>query len=378
MIVVCRWLKKLVFGGSVIFNKNISKIFCFALVMTTVDAWSQMPISLPSPMPPPTAEEVAQANADNLTNQRTGNAAPATSSYSDPSITDQAKTTSANEGMGGIITKGIGIGLGYMGGTDINIGIGKNSGTPGSGTWDILKGIAEIGMGYQALDQSAAHFGTSGYSGGNADYTSGNGSTGASSSGASSSGASTSSSGNTNVSGTGINPGSKAVSGFSLPKGFKVSMQKKTLTTPDGKIYKFSDFASKKSMEDAGFPSSAVAGALAAAQKVEGDVMKDIAKNKPKAATAESGDGGGGGSGAGAYGSSSGADPAYASGLHGGGNRGLGDGSLREPTSVAGMTKTFNGEAIGVGADDIFKMMNRRYGVKKNQDSFYSEAEVKQ
>jgi hypothetical protein len=34
------------------------------------------------------------------------------------------------------------------------------------------------------------------------------------------------------------------------------------------------------------------------------------------------------------------------------------------------MRKNFNGEAIGVGADDIFKMIQRRYERKVDQKSF--------
>jgi hypothetical protein len=42
----------------------------------------------------------------------------------------------------------------------------------------------------------------------------------------------------------------------------------------------------------------------------------------------------------------------------------------REPASVEGLAKDFNGELIGVAGDDIFKMMNRRYKLKSAQDSF--------
>lgn len=46
--------------------------------------------------------------------------------------------------------------------------------------------------------------------------------------------------------------------------------------------------------------------------------------------------------------------------------------SIRSPASslVAGLTSKYNGENIGVAADDIFMMVNRRYNVKILQDSF--------
>ena len=34
------------------------------------------------------------------------------------------------------------------------------------------------------------------------------------------------------------------------------------------------------------------------------------------------------------------------------------------------MTKNFNGEPIGVSADSLFDMMNRRYSLKANQETF--------
>jgi hypothetical protein len=42
----------------------------------------------------------------------------------------------------------------------------------------------------------------------------------------------------------------------------------------------------------------------------------------------------------------------------------------RAIASAEGLSKDFNGELIGVSGDDIFKMMNRRYRLKTDQDSF--------
>ena len=53
----------------------------------------------------------------------------------------------------------------------------------------------------------------------------------------------------------------------------------------------------------------------------------------------------------------------------GGGHSGSNDG--RNPAGE-GLTRDFNGEAIGSAGDDIFSMMNRRYKMKTAQDSFIS------
>ena len=45
-------------------------------------------------------------------------------------------------------------------------------------------------------------------------------------------------------------------------------------------------------------------------------------------------------------------------------------GGKRKTASAEGLARNFNGELIGVAGDDIFKMMNRRYQLKSNQDTF--------
>lgn len=42
----------------------------------------------------------------------------------------------------------------------------------------------------------------------------------------------------------------------------------------------------------------------------------------------------------------------------------------REPANLAGLNKKFRGELIGIAMDDIFSMMNRRYKLKDEQNSF--------
>lgn len=48
----------------------------------------------------------------------------------------------------------------------------------------------------------------------------------------------------------------------------------------------------------------------------------------------------------------------------------------RTPSNVAGLSKNFNGEQIGVAEDNIFAMMNRRYQTKDKQNSFLDPAVV--
>lgn len=148
------------------------------------------------------------------------------------------------------------------------------------------------------------------------------------------------------------------------------------IKTPDGKTYKASDFASAASMEAAGFPKGAILGAMDAYDRAHKRAAAKAEKLKLGAMTASSGyeEGGGGGGGFG-VGTSSDDSSGYAgSGLGGGSGSGL---SLtRDPSSMAGMQKNYNGEPIGVAADSIFLMMTRRYKVKESQESFYTDAEL--
>ena len=42
----------------------------------------------------------------------------------------------------------------------------------------------------------------------------------------------------------------------------------------------------------------------------------------------------------------------------------------RNPAQVAGMSKSFNGESIGVAKDSLFDMVDRRYELLKKDDKF--------
>ncbi|MEK2647165.1 hypothetical protein [Bdellovibrio sp. BCCA] len=146
------------------------------------------------------------------------------------------------------------------------------------------------------------------------------------------------------------------------------------ITTPDGKSYKPSDFASEGAMAAAGFSSGAIAGAVATYEEIQKRAAAKAEKMKLGALTAASGyeeGGGGGGAGAGV-----GSSDESGAGVAAGGPAVAPIGIDRDPSSLAGMQKNYNGEPIGVAADSIFLMMTRRYKVKESQESFYTDAEL--
>ncbi|WP_374076258.1 hypothetical protein [Bdellovibrio bacteriovorus] len=144
------------------------------------------------------------------------------------------------------------------------------------------------------------------------------------------------------------------------------------ITTPDGKSYKPSDFASQGAMAAAGFSSGAIAGAVATYEEIQKRASAKAEKLKLGAMTAASGFDEGGGGGGASLGESAGEESVAATGVVSTGAVSL----ERDPSSLAGMQKNYNGEPIGVAADSIFLMMTRRYKVKESQESFYTDAEL--
>lgn len=143
------------------------------------------------------------------------------------------------------------------------------------------------------------------------------------------------------------------------------------ITTPDGKSYKPSDFASESAMAAAGFSSGAIAGAVATYDAIQKKAAEKAEKMKLGALTTASGFDEGGGSGGGSASSVETSTEGVAVAGSGGGV------SIdRDPSSLAGMQKNYNGEPIGVAADSIFLMMTRRYKVKESQESFFTDAEL--
>jgi hypothetical protein len=157
--------------------------------------------------------------------------------------------------------------------------------------------------------------------------------------------------------------------------GFKFNKKTGILTTPDGKKFKIADFESEAAMKAAGIPDSMIKGAMDKAKKLEAEALgKAEGATAPVATGFQEGSGGAPG-GMGKVGDGSeGVD----GGTEGGGKgRGLADGKTPGGArGVAGLSKNFNGDPIGVAQDGLFLMMARRYKVKEKQDSFFSDADL--
>ncbi|UOF00539.1 hypothetical protein [Bdellovibrio reynosensis] len=151
--------------------------------------------------------------------------------------------------------------------------------------------------------------------------------------------------------------------------------KKGTITTPDGKSYKAKDFSSAAAMAAAGLPPGAAMGIAAAYDEASKKAASKVEKIKLGSMTATAGfeEGGGGGMD---RPSSEGSDEAPAYAATGGDSSAERINLERDPSSLAGMQKDYNGEPIGVAADSIFLMMTRRYKVKESQESFYNDAEL--
>lgn len=148
----------------------------------------------------------------------------------------------------------------------------------------------------------------------------------------------------------------------------------KITDTKTGKTYDAAQMASAESMAQAGFSPADIAASMSAAAGIEKAALKKLGVTEGiGAATAENGylDGGGSGSLSGKT-----SDSGDSSG---GGQRGLassGAGVKIPSNQIAGLTKNFNGERIGVSAENIFNMMTRRYKTKEKQNSFFDPSEM--
>lgn len=155
-----------------------------------------------------------------------------------------------------------------------------------------------------------------------------------------------------------------------------IKMDKKTgniFDSNSGKTYTPDQFKNAASMSAAGFSDSDINSALKAASKSEKDILKKLGEEGIGAATAENG-----------FQDGSGKLGTLSSGSSGLG--GLGGLSQRSTASlaptkapsnqIAGLSKNFNGDRIGVGADNIFMMMTRRYKTKEKQNSFFENNEL--
>jgi hypothetical protein len=157
--------------------------------------------------------------------------------------------------------------------------------------------------------------------------------------------------------------------------GFKIDPKSGKLTTKDGKTYDPAQMTGAQSFKDAGFSDESIAGAMDAAGKLEKAAMKKLGLTEGiGAATAANGytdDSGSGGTMSGKAGDITVDDS--------GGRRGLassGAGVKIPSNQIAGLSKNFNGERIGVSAENIFNMMARRYKTKEKQNSFFDPSEL--
>jgi len=287
-------------------------------------------------------------------------------------VNQGASQTSSSNTVGQVLSTIMGAALVTKGGFDIKAGTAP-CGSPKGCSWGLIaQGVAEIAMGGMSFQQAAAHSGASGQANFSAGLTDGMGNH--------------LGSGNLNPT---MDPNSDLSRKLNSDPFVKNALNtladlqnrgildaKKGTLKVGGKTFKMSDFSSAASMAAAGIPKSAIDGAIAAARDAEKLALSKADKMKLGAMTASSGyeEGGGGGSSASAENSSEDAGFAGVSASSGGAGH-LG-GIDRGPSNVSGMQKMYNGEPIGVAADDIFGMMNRRYQLKHSQESFLTEADL--
>lgn len=145
----------------------------------------------------------------------------------------------------------------------------------------------------------------------------------------------------------------------------------KITDTKTGKTYDSSQLSNAQAMADAGFAAGDIAAAMEASSKAEKAAMKKLGVDGNSAIASDNSymEGGSG---------SSGTMSGNADINMGSGGRGLASaGGVKIPSNqIAGLTKNFNGERIGVSAENIFNMMNRRYKTKEKQNSFFDPSEL--
>lgn len=141
-----------------------------------------------------------------------------------------------------------------------------------------------------------------------------------------------------------------------------------------GKTYDPNALSSAQGMAAAGFSQDDINAALEASAKAEKAAMKKLGVTGIGAATAANGYQESGGVNSGTL-SGSEADLSISAGY---GSRGIASsGAIKVPSNqIAGLTKNFNGERIGVSAENIFNMMARRYKTKEKQNSFFDPSEL--
>lgn len=148
-------------------------------------------------------------------------------------------------------------------------------------------------------------------------------------------------------------------------KGIVVNTRTNTIKMPNGKTYKPSDFQSVEAMKNAGMTDQMIADATKAFKEVQEQAADGVAN-----AAVSSGDmsvtGSGGGAGESSAETGEGQGQETQNGL----------GINKDARQVAGTSKIYNGESIGVSVDSLFDMMKRRYELKQDQGTFIEKAKV--
>lgn len=149
-----------------------------------------------------------------------------------------------------------------------------------------------------------------------------------------------------------------------LEQAKKMGIDGKSPVKINGKEFKPSDFSSAESMLAAGLPKDLVDKAMANVAKLKSEATKRVGAQTAVAGYEEGTSSNSSATAASAYNTDS-------SPITSGYGR-----SPRDPASisVAGLTKNFNGDPIGVAADSIFQMMTRRYKLKEKQNTFIDQA----
>lgn len=305
--------------------------------------------------------------------------AVSSSSAGGPSMQQSANTSNQQNNAAGALSKVIGAAKIGLGASQIQQGVAKNLSWCKCGTPLIMQGILNIGMGGQAFMQASEHGGAA--------------------AGAALTGVDTSAwnnpFGNPNSPNL-LDPGVDATKDKDLIAavdtrkfndlktklltsgigGVRIDPKSgKIIDSNTGKTFDMKQMADPAAMAQAGFSSADIAQAMDSAAKIEKAAMKKLGLTEGiGSATAENGYTDGGGQGV-----NSGTMTGDSSDVSGFGGRGLASGGsgIRIPSSqIAGLTKNFNGERIGVPAENIFNMMARRYKTKEKQNSFFDPAEL--
>ena len=145
-----------------------------------------------------------------------------------------------------------------------------------------------------------------------------------------------------------------------LVPGLKASLKSDTVKLPNGKQIKVSDLGNKAAMAAAGLSPADIAGfekSFKAAMK-EGEKVAKAATPTDSFGDSIGGGGGGGGRG----GSTTMTESS--------GGRGSGAGPARDPAQVEGLTRNFNGEPIGIASENLFVLINRRYDLQAQKNTF--------